>query len=111
VVGCQIALGVVRLWNETLFVKAFCRSDHGAVGIANGHTPQVDWNSMAFLVAKIYFAFAGLAFVQSGGHRAGNTTMHAAMVIAMSHDIFATSASQRFVPQVPGYLLGALIPE
>jgi len=37
--------------------------------------------------------------------------MHAAMVIAMSHDIFATSASQRFVPQVPGYLLGALIPE
>jgi len=33
------------------------------------------------------------------------------MVVAMSKNILAAESSQRFVPQVPGYLLGALIPE
>src|SRR5207244_1352377 len=111
VVGCQIALGAVRLRNETLLVETFCRSDHGAVGITNSHSPHVDGNPVPLLMPKVNLTLTRLSFVQSTGNRATDTALHAVMVVAMRKNILAAESSQRFVPQVPGYLLGALIPE
>ena len=107
-------MGCSRRSRETDAVRhleALGGTDDGARGIANGHGPHENGNTVAIAMMKIEMGFPVLAILDGRRKRAVGGANDAAVLVGVNQNFVATDSAHDFVAQIPADALGPGIPK
>jgi hypothetical protein len=110
-IGGEFRLTAIPFGEGDAFFETLGGSDDGAVGIANGESPDLNGDAMAGFVAHGDERLGGLAVAHRGGggsERAGEFIVFA---VGLAEKIVGVEAAEDVLAKIAGDALGAVVPE